>query len=101
MKWINSKEVKKITGVTNQTLYNWRKERKVKFKKISQRTILYDLDSILGNMKNENSNKQKDDLIKQEQILKEWCIKNGYKIDYIIDQLKKIQKEIEKINDNN
>jgi len=95
MKWVNAKEVKKIMGVTNQTLYNWRKSGKIEYKKLGHKTIVYNLDSILD-FKNERYNviycrvsntKQKDDLIKQEQILKEWCVKNGYKIDYIFKDI--------------
>jgi hypothetical protein len=37
MTWLNSKQIKKQFGICNQTLYNWRKENKIIFKKINDR----------------------------------------------------------------
>lgn len=32
MRQVNARELKKILGVTNQTVYNWRKSGKISFK---------------------------------------------------------------------
>lgn len=96
MTWLNSKQIKKQFGICNQTLYNWRKENKIIFKKINDRNFLYDIDSILNtkNEKRENviycrvsNTKQNQDLIKQEQIIKEYMIKNGIKVDKIYKEI--------------
>ena len=31
MRWVTAKQLKKEIGITNQTLYNWRKENKGMF----------------------------------------------------------------------
>ena len=39
--WYTYKEVIEMTGVTKQTLNNWRKNGTILYKKISNRTFLY------------------------------------------------------------
>lgn len=39
--WYTYKEIIEMTGVTKQTLNNWRKKGTVLYKKISNRTFLY------------------------------------------------------------
>lgn len=96
MTWLNSKQIKKQFGICNQTLYNWRKENKIIFKKINDRNFLYDIDSILNtkNEKRENviycrvsNTKQNQDLIKQEQIIKEYMVINGIKVDKVYKEI--------------
>lgn len=35
-------QIGEICGITTQTLYNWRKENKIKFEQLNSRKILYD-----------------------------------------------------------
>ncbi len=88
--WIKSKEFKKILGLSNQALYERRKKGQLKFKKVNG-IFFYWLEENIETDTNRynvihcrvSNNKQKDDLDKQEQILKEYAISNGYKVDYI------------------
>lgn len=87
MRWVNAKYIKKELGITGQTLYNWRKEHKIVFKQLNQRNFLYDIDSILNqgvkytkefvSYCRVSNTKQKDDLIRQEQIIMDYAAKNG------------------------
>lgn len=44
--FISAKEVKDKLRITSQTLYNWRKSNKIKYKMISSRKFLYDISSL-------------------------------------------------------
>ena len=44
--FISAKEVKDKLSITSQTLYNWRKSNKIKYKMISSRKFLYDISSL-------------------------------------------------------
>ena len=46
--FVSAKEVKERFQICGQTLYNWRKAGKIKFKRLNDRKFLYDVDSILG-----------------------------------------------------
>ena len=48
MRYVGSRELKKILGVTNQTVYNWRKAGKISFKQVNKRNFVYDIDSVLN-----------------------------------------------------
>ena len=88
--WVKSKEFKKILGLSNQALYERRKKEQLKFKKVNE-VYFYWLEENIETDANRynviycrvSNTKQKDDLDKQEQILKEYAISNGYKVDYI------------------
>jgi len=41
--YINAKQVKEQLGITSQTLYNWRKTKKIKYKILNSRNFLYDI----------------------------------------------------------
>lgn len=91
MRWVNSRQLKKEIGITNQTLYNWRKENKVTYKEINKRTFLYDIDTVFGRnlvttkksiaYSRVSNSKQRDDLLRQEESIREYASKNGIKID--------------------
>jgi len=87
-KYINSKEIRKLYGnITTQTLYNWRKTGKIKFKKINSKTILYDIEDLKELNENQNSlniiyarvsnSKQKEDLNRQVKVLSDYCVSTG------------------------
>lgn len=92
--WVKSKEFKKILGLSNQALYERRKKEKVKFKIINDVYFYWLEDNIETDTSRYNiiycrvsNTKQRDDLDKQEQILKEYAISNGNKIDYIFKDI--------------
>jgi len=97
----SAKEVQEIFGVTKLTLSNWRKSGKLSCIKLNQRNFKYrkeDIENLLG-IKQEKQNrmnviycrvscaKQKDDLKKQEQLLKDFCNTNGYVIDKCFSEI--------------
>jgi putative resolvase len=87
--WLRSAEIRKKLNISKQSLYGKCKAGHIKFKKIAG-TKYYWLE---GNKSDDNilniiycrvsNTKQKDDLEKQENILREYAISNGYKIDYV------------------
>jgi len=87
-KFLTSKELKNIYNVSTQTLYNWRKFGKLNFIKVNNKKILYDSNNIIELLKpNEekiniiyarvSNTKQKEDLIRQEEILRNYCVNSG------------------------
>ena len=84
------KEVKKILGVTNRTISNYIKQGKIKYEKINDKHYIYNDEDVykLVNIKFPNKkvvtyarvslNKQKNDLISQNQRLYNFAINNGY-----------------------
>lgn len=92
--WVKSKEFKKILGLSNQALYERRKKGQLKFKKVNE-VFFYWLEENIETDANRynviycrvSNTKQKDDLDKQEQILKEYVISNGFKVDYIFKDI--------------
>ena len=108
MEHYTSKQVKELLKISDTTLMRYRNENLIKYKKISDRKILYEKDSIdsllngknietnLEKIKNKKLNviycrvsttKQKDDLIKQEQLLKDYCNSNGIIIDKVFTEI--------------
>lgn|SRR5574343_771005 len=92
--WLKSKEFKKILGLSNQALYERRKKGQLKFKKVNG-VFFYWLEENIETDTNRynviycrvSNTKQKDDLDKQEQVLKEYAISNGFKVDYIFKDI--------------
>ena len=92
--WVKSKEFKKILGLSNQALYERRKKGTLKFKIINN-VYFYWLENYIETDSNRfniiycrvSNTKQKPDLDKQEQILKEYAISNGNKIDFIFKDI--------------
>jgi putative resolvase len=92
--WIKSKEFKKILGLSNQALYERRKKGQLKFKKVNE-VFFYWLEENIETDTNRynviycrvSNTKQKDDLDKQEKVLKEYAISKGYKVDYVFKDI--------------
>lgn len=99
---MKAKEVRSILGITQQTLYNWTKEGKIKFQKISDHLNIYDDDSVyalIGNKQNKKNRKivsysrvstqnQKEQLKEQTQRIYDSCISRGIKLDKQIEDIK-------------
>ena len=99
---MKAKEVRSILGITQQTLYNWTKEGKIKFHKISDHLNIYDDDSVyalIGNKKNKRNRKiisysrvstqnQKEQLKEQTQRIYDSCISRGIKLDEQLEDIK-------------
>ena len=72
MNFVSAKTVKEKFQITNQTLYNWRNNNLIQYKKINSKHFVYDLGSVLNEIETENrinviysrvsNTKQKDDL---------------------------------------
>lgn len=96
MNYVTSKEIKQQLQISGVTLMQWKNSGKIQYKKLSDKKILYDLDSL--NITTENSNNlntknviyarvsssgQKDDLNNQIEIIKNYMLNNGIKVDSI------------------
>ena len=96
MNYVTSKEIKQQLQISGVTLMQWKNSGKIQYKKLSDKKILYDLDSL--NTTTENSNNlntknviyarvssrgQKDDLNNQIEIIKNYMLNNGIKVDDI------------------
>ena len=98
---MKAKEVRSILGITQQTLYNWTKEGKIKFHKISDHLNIYDDDSVyalIGNKQNKRNRKiisysrvstqnQKEQLKEQTQRIYDSCISRGIKLDEQLEDI--------------
>ena len=97
MNFVSAKVVKNKFDITNQTLYNWRINNQIQYKKINSRHFVYDLDSVLNEIETENrinviyarvsNSKQKDDLKRQSELIKEFVIKNGYICHSVVEDI--------------
>lgn len=99
---MKAKEVRSILGITQQTLYNWTKEGKIKFQKISDHLNVYDDNSVyalIGNKQNKKNRKiisysrvstqnQKEQLKEQIQRIYDSCISRGIKLDEQLEDIK-------------
>ena len=99
---MKAKEVRSILGITQQTLYNWTKEGKIKFHKISDHLNIYDDNSVyalIGNKQNKKNKKiisysrvstqnQKEQLKEQTQRIYDSCISRGIKLDKQLEDIK-------------
>lgn len=99
---MKAKEVRSILGITQQTLYNWTKEGKIKFHKISDHLNIYDDNSVyalIGNKQNKKNKKiisysrvstqnQKEQLKEQTQRIYDSCISRGIKLDKQLEDVK-------------
>ena len=96
MNYITSKEIKQQLQISGVTLMQWKNSGKIQYKKLSDKKILYDLDSLNAITENSNnlniknviyarvsSNSQKDDLNNQIEIIKNYMLNNGIKVDDI------------------
>ena len=96
MNYVTSKEIKQQLQISGVTLMQWKNSGKIQYKKLSDKKILYDLDSLNATTENSNnlniknviyarvsSSGQKDDLNNQIEIIKNYMLNNGIKVDGI------------------
>lgn len=86
--YLSAKQVKNLYQITSQTLYNWRKAGKIEFKKLPSGRFVYSSNEIEHQPIKKNviytrvsNTKQKDDLIRQQQILRQYMTANGIIVD--------------------
>ena len=99
---MEAKDVRSILGITKKKLYNWTKEGKIKFQKISDHLNIYDDNSVyalIGNKQNKRNKKiisysrvstqnQKEQLKEQTQRIYDSCISRGIKLDKQLEDIK-------------
>lgn len=92
MNYITTKEVKSILHINATTLKSWKDSGKIKYKKLSNKKYLYDIDSILqeSTINKDNviyarvsNSKQFNDLQNQIELIKNYCMSNGIQINKI------------------
>lgn len=95
MNYVDSKTAKQILNVTNVTLFKWKKIGKIKVKEISQRKVLYDVDSVQY-YKSSNLNKLNVIYSSSDHIndIKIYMIKNGIKVDKIYNSFNDLFSDI-------
>jgi len=103
-KYLTKDEVMDMFKITYQTLHRWRQEGKIPYVRVSSRKIVYreeDIKKLLNEKIPEeykkekmnvlycrvSSNKQKEDLKKQEQLLRDFCNANGNTIDLCLSEV--------------
>ena len=95
--YYTSKEIIDLFRIHRQTLYRWKQENRIRFIKVGKRKTIYkksDIEKMLGNTEQETENakknviycrvsniKQKNDLMRQKQLLIDFCNANGYSVD--------------------
>ena len=99
---LSTKDIEKLFGVTKHTIMLWRNNGTLPYTKINDRKFLYkkeDIEKLLQleqtlNTKKKNviycrvsSQKQKDDLLKQKQLLTDYCNINGVIPDMIFSEI--------------
>lgn len=92
MNYITTKEAKSILHINATTLKSWKDSGKIKYKKLSNKKYLYDIDSILQESTINKDNviyarvsntKQFNDLQNQIELIKNYCLSNGIQINKI------------------
>jgi len=99
MNYVTAKEAKQLLHISPVTLMTWKNNGKIQYKKLSDRKILYDIDSVNQNscseiLNNKNviyarvsSHKQKDDLNNQIETIKNYLLNNGIRPDMIYSDI--------------
>ena len=88
MNYVSAKEAKRLLQVNGTTLKVWKDSGRLKHKKLSEKKILYDVDSVLPSLDSErkrrnliyarvSNTKQKNDLDNQIEMIKSYCISHG------------------------
>jgi len=83
----SAKQILEMYQITAQTLYNWRNLNKIEFKKLPSGSYVYlPLVNSTPNKKNVlyarvSNTKQKDDLMRQIQLLRQYMVSKGIKVD--------------------
>ena len=95
--YYTAREVCNLLNISSATLYRWRQDNKFDYKRISYRKYLYykkSVDEFMGICEDTKPKKnviycrvstsnQKDDLLKQKQLLQDYCTVNGYIVDEV------------------
>lgn len=101
MNYVTSKEIKQLFHISAVTLMNWKNTGKIQYKKLSDKKILYDIDSIDKSVDNEtqklntknviyvrvSTSGQKEDLNNQIEVIKNYMLNNGIKPDNIYSDI--------------
>ena len=98
MNYVTAKEAKNILKINVTTLKSWKDKGILSYKKLSDKKILYDIDSVLNNSDiNDNrlnviyarvsNTKQHNDLLNQIELVKSYCITNGIKISKVYQDI--------------
>lgn len=98
MNYVTAKEAKNILKINATTLKSWKDKGILSYKKLSDKKILYDIDSVLNNSDiNDNrlnviyarvsNTKQHNDLLNQIELVKSYCISNGIKISKVYQDI--------------
>lgn len=98
MNYVTAKEAKNILKINATTLKSWKDKGILSYKKLSDKKILYDIDSVLRDSDiNDNrlnviyarvsNTKQHNDLLNQIELVKSYCITNGIKISKVYQDI--------------
>lgn len=87
-KWLTSKEIRSILKISSQSLWQYEHNGKLKVKKINgKKFYLLEQDDPFNDERinliysRVSNTKQKKDLDRQENLLREYAVKNGFKVD--------------------
>jgi len=98
MNYVNAGEAKKILQISYMTLKRWKDKGVIKCKKLTDRKVLYDIDSVNEDLieKQQRKNviyarvsttKQKADLDHQIELIKSYMLVNGIKADEVYAEI--------------
>ena len=101
MNYVSPKIIKQECQISYMTLKRWKDEGKIQYKKLSDKKILYDIDSIDKSVDNEtqklntknviyvrvSTSGQKEDLNNQIEVIKNYMLNNGIKPDNIYSDI--------------
>ena len=100
MRYVSAKEAKKFFEISGQTLKMWKDKGLINFKQFSPKKILYDIDSLNKTNSQENidtrqhviyarvsCSNQKQSLENQIELIKQYMISNGIKVDEIYSEI--------------
>lgn len=96
MRYVKANETLKLLQICPATLKKWKDEGKIKYKKFSEKKYLYDIDSVLeGTNETEDvagycrvsTSFQKEDLNRQIELVKSYCISKGFTMKYVISDI--------------
>lgn len=98
MKYVSAKEAKKFFDISGQTLKMWKDKGLINFKQYSSKKVLYDIDSLNNNNSDIDDRQhviyarvscsnQKQSLENQIELIKQYMISNGIKVDEIYSEI--------------
>ena len=99
MNYVTAKEIKENLRISGVTLMKWKNSGKIKYRKLSDRKVLYDIDSVESTEEQDNYNfknviyarvstsDQKNDLQNQIEVIKNYMLSNGILVDEIYSDI--------------